>query len=108
HLGGDPSRYADLARGLGVFDTLSYGSDDRQRAARYGQESARRQLRRELPSLDAFYESLEMELRVEHVGPMTIARAAELSQRTNQFNLAPRRFTRDELEAALSVPGTEG
>jgi FkbH-like protein len=108
HLGGDPSRHADLVRGLGVFDTLSYGSDDRQRAARYGQESARRQLRRELPSLDAFYGSLEMELGVERVSPMTIARAAELSQRTNQFNLAPRRFTRDELEAALSAPGTEG
>ena len=108
HLGGDPSRHADLVRGLGVFDTLSYGDDDRQRADRYGEESARRRLRRELPTLETFYESLGMELSVEPIGPTTIARAAELTQRTNQFNLAPRRFTRDELAAALSDPGTEG
>lgn len=105
---GDPAGYGDLVRGLGVFDTLSYGEDDRQRANRYQEETARRQLRRELPTLAAYYESLGMELTAEPIGETTLARAAELTQRTNQFNLAPRRFTRDELRTVLTDRGAEG
>jgi FkbH-like protein len=108
HLAGEPAGRADLVRGLGVFDTLSYGDDDRLRAERYRQMSERREFARALPTLDAYYESLGMELRVEPVSPMTMARAADLTQRTNQFNLAPRRLTRDELGAALGQPGVEG
>src|SRR5262249_38502636 len=108
HLDGDPAVRADIVRGLGVFDTLSYGDDDRKRADRYRDESARSELRRELPTLEAYYGSLVMELRPEPIGPTTIARAADLTQRTNQFNLMPRRFSRDELAAALSKRGAEG
>jgi len=108
HLDGDPALRADVVRNLGVFDALSYGDDDRNRADRYREESARTQLRRELPTLEEYYESLGMELRVEPIGPTTIARAAELSQRTNQFNLLPRRFSRDELAVALAERSTEG
>jgi FkbH-like protein len=108
HLAGDPAGHGDRVRSLGVFDTLTYGDDDRRRAARYRDEAARRDFRRGLPTLDTYYASLEMELTVEPVGPATIGRAADLTQRTNQFNLAPRRFSRHELAAALAAPATEG
>ena len=108
HLAGDPAGRADLIRGLGLFDTLSYGDDDRERAERYRQASARRDLQRDLPTLDAYYASLAMELTVEPVSAMTLARAADLTQRTNQFNLAPQRLTRDALADTLAMPGVEG
>jgi len=108
HLDGDPAGHGDRVRGLAVFDTLTYGDEDRKRAARYRDEAARRDLQRALPTLDAYYASLDMTLSVEPIGPRTIGRAADLTQRTNQFNLAPRRFTRDELAAALAAPATEG
>ncbi len=105
HLAGDPAGYADLIRGLGVFDTLGYGDDDRERAERYRHASARRDLQRELPTLEAYYESLQMELVAESISAVTLARAADLTQRTNQFNLAPERLTRDALAAAIASPG---
>jgi FkbH-like protein len=108
HLTGDPAAYADRIRSLGVFDTLAYGDDDRERAERYRHASARHALQRDLPTLDAYYTSLQMELTVERIGAATLARAADLTQRTNQFNLAPERFTRDGLAAALAAPGVEG
>ncbi len=108
HLAGDPAGYADLIRGLGVFDTLGYGDDDRERAERYRHASARRDLQRELPTLEAYYESLQMELVAEPISAVTLARAADLTQRTNQFNLAPERLTRDALAAAIASPGVEG
>jgi len=108
HLTGDPAGYADLIRGLGVFDTLGYGDDDRERAERYRHASARRDLQRALPTLEAYYESLQMELTAEPISAVTLARAADLTQRTNQFNLAPERLTRDALAAAIASPGVEG
>ena len=107
HLAGEPAGRADLIRSLGVFDTLSYEDDDRERAERYRQSSVRRDLERELPTLEAYYASLEMELTVEPVSAMTLARAADLTQRTNQFNLAPQRLTRDALAQTLASPGVE-
>ena len=67
-----------------------------------------RQVRSKIREDHAYFESLEMELTVEPIGPTALGRAADLTQRTNQFNLAPRRFTRDELAAALAAPTTEG
>ena len=108
HLSGDPSTYADTIKSLGVFDRLSYGDEDRTRTAMYRSESRRRESQQSMASLDDFYRSLESVLDVERVGPATIARAAELTQRTNQFNLTTRRFTQDELRDYLSRPGHEG
>ena len=108
HLDGEPAYRAAAIRSLGVFDSLSYGPEDRSRGAKYRTEFDRRTLQRELPSLEDFYQSLEMALTIERVSDDTIARAADLTQRTNQFNLHPRRFTRQDLAAELAVQGVEG
>ena len=61
-----------------------------------------------MPSLEGFLESLEMQMDIEEVGPQNLPRAAELTQRTNQFNLTTRRYTQDELRDYLARPGHEG
>jgi len=48
-----------------------------------------------------------MELTIEPVTPATLARAAELTQRTNQFNLTATRYTADHLAAALAGSAAE-
>lgn len=102
HLPADVSVRADLVRGLGVFDRLSYTDDDRERAGRYQAESGRRQALATAQSIEDFYRSLDMEMQVEPVTASTLARAAELTSRTNQFNLTTRRFTADALAAHLA------
>jgi FkbH-like protein len=105
---GDPATYAETIRGLGVFDGLSFGDEDRSRTAMYRSETQRRELQQSMTSLDEFLRSLEMHLDIEPVGAETLSRAAELTQRTNQFNLTTRRFTVDELRDYLARPGQEG
>jgi FkbH-like protein len=108
HLSGDPATFSDRLKGLGVFDTLSYGDEDRARTTMYQSEAQRRDLEQSMSSIDDFLRSLEMELDVEPLGAQTLARAAELTQRTNQFNLTTHRFTPDELKSYLAAPGREG
>ncbi|MGQ0732062.1 MAG: HAD-IIIC family phosphatase [Acidobacteriota bacterium] len=107
HLEGEPAGFAPRIRQLGVFDTLSYTAEDRQRTSFYRSEAQRGALRRSVSSLDDYLASLESELTIEPVVPATAARAADLTQRTNQFNMTTRRRTKDELLSAVSLPGHE-
>ncbi len=107
HLEGESADRAGSLKRVGVFDSLSYSEEDRNRGAFYRGEVERAQLRKSVQSLDDFYRSLEMELTIQPIGAATMARAADLSQRTNQFNLTTRRYTRDELAAAIAYPGCE-
>ena len=94
HLTGDPVTYAATLRGLGA-DVLSFGHEDQMRTAMHRSEADRRVLQSRCRSLEGFLESLEMQMDIE-VGPQNLPRAAELTQRTNQFNLTTRRYTQDD------------
>lgn len=96
-LDGDPAGFAMRIRQLGVFDSLSYTAEDQRRGSFYRSEAQRGALRKTVASTDEYLASLGTELTVEAVGPPTAARAADLTQRTNQFNMTTRRRTRDEI-----------
>jgi FkbH-like protein len=105
---GEPAGRAALLAGLGVFDSLGFSDEDRRRGALYRTEAQRTRLKRSAPSLDEYLRSLEMRLFIEPITPQNIARIAELTQRTNQFNLTTPRHSRDSLVAFLEHEGREG
>jgi FkbH-like protein len=108
HLDGERALFAARIRALGVFDSLSYTDEDRQRGALYRDEARRTSLRHAVASLAEYYASLSMQLTIEPVTRSNVLRAADLTQRTNQFNLTTRRFTADALLEALRAPGRQG
>lgn len=107
-LAGDPSGYGPWLRQSGLFDSLGFTEEDRQRTQLYRDESRRTQHRESMASLDEYLRSLEMVLIVEPVGAATVDRAADLSQRTNQFNMTTRRRTAQELSALCASAGYHG
>ncbi len=94
-----PAEYRDLLLEGGWFDTLTIQAEDRERGAMYRAEAARRELRHESADLTEYYRSLEMVLTVRFAEPGTIARVAQLTQKTNQFNLTTRRYSDAEIAA---------
>ena len=104
-LSSEPAGYGNWLRMSGAFDSLSYNDEDRHRGALYRGEAARAQHRQAVGSLEEYLVSLDMELRFEPVGPSTLARAADLTQRTNQFNMSTRRMTVDEVREWTAAPG---
>lgn len=81
----------------GWFETLSVSKEDRLRAESYRADAERRQLRETSVDLDSYLASLEMTLTIAHNEEVDIARAAQLCQRTNQFNLTTRRHREDDI-----------
>jgi FkbH-like protein len=94
-----PERFATTLAEEGLFDVLQFSKEDRNRARLYKQRAAAENLRGKTPNLEDFYRSLEMEIIIEPVNAGSLARAAQLTQKTNQLNLTTRRYTEADIDA---------
>ncbi|HXM43434.1 MAG TPA: HAD-IIIC family phosphatase [Bryobacteraceae bacterium] len=101
---GDPAEYKFALLGLAVqaFPKLRLTEEDRSRTAMYSAQAARRTLEAQTCSLEDYYRSLQMVARIGRADAFTVPRIAQLTQKTNQFNLTARRYTEAEL-AALAM-----
>jgi FkbH-like protein len=96
-LGGDPSSYATQLTEPGFFDSLAYSDDDRTRADLYTVERQRSLERESAATLEEYLADLQMVARIGPPGPTEIPRVAQLTQKTNQFNLTTVRYTEGEI-----------
>jgi FkbH-like protein len=92
-----------LLRHVWAFDHFRVTEEDRRRSAMYQEAMARDSARRSSDSLEAFLASLGLEVECESLTEDHLARAAQLTQRTNQFNTTPTRRTESELAKWLST-----
>ena len=100
----DPADYLEYLYTLNLFETVSFSNEDAERTKHYQAELERNTVKQEYVDEAAFLASLDMVCRVEPFNRFNIPRVAQLSQRSNQFNLRTTRFTGAELERlALSA-----
>lgn len=96
----DPEQYARALREWPVFERLTLSAEDRQRGQFYAQDRQRAELEQTSSgNLEDFYRSLQQEAEMGVVTPATLARVAQLTQKTNQFNMTTRRYTEQEITA---------
>lgn len=95
----DPSEYLLYLRQLNLFETASFTEEDGARTQQYQEEAMRTTLQKSFTSENDFLESLDMECEVKAFDAFTIPRIAQLSQRSNQFNLRTVRYTDAEVTA---------
>jgi FkbH-like protein len=82
----------------GFFDGLSVSTEDLRRAELYQQRDQAEELRVKSASLEDFYRRLEMEVTFRSLHEeSTAARAAQLTQKTNQFNVTTIRYAEADL-----------
>jgi FkbH-like protein len=105
----DPVDYkaALLEIGVRYFPKLGITAEDRKRGEVYQAQAARRQLASSGTTLEDFYRALEMRVRIGRADAFTIPRIAQLTQKTNQFNLTTRRYTEAEIRVARDDEHTE-
>lgn len=87
-----PEEHAQLLRRTQPFAAVVVTSEDRIRTQAYRQERERKSLRSSLVDLNSYRASLETRLVARVANPGDLERVAQLSQRTNQFNLVPDRM----------------
>lgn len=100
----DPVDYLPYLQSLNLFETVSYTAEDGQRTALYQQEAERASYQRIYKNEADYLTSLGMTAEIKSLDAFTVPRAAQLSQRSNQFNLRTVRYTEAEVTALSSSP----
>lgn len=93
----DPSDYLEYLYSLNLFETASYSENDKDRTKQYQIEAQRVSLKKAFTNEADFLKSLNMISEVYNFNKFNIPRVAQLSQRSNQFNLRTIRYTESEI-----------
>jgi FkbH-like protein len=88
---------AQFTKHLWVCDRLRLTETDRQRAESYARTQEFGKALAQAQSLADFYDNLELQVQVRGVEAADFARASQLTQRTNQFNLTTIRRSEADL-----------
>lgn len=100
----DPALYLSYLQELNLFETISFSDADQARTQQYQEEMLRSQTATQFPSYEDYLQSLDM---VAHAAPFDVLhtpRIAQLTQRSNQFNLRTRRYTEADVKRLAGDP----
>ncbi len=95
----DPAEYLEYLYSLNLFETASYSNLDKDRTKQYQVEAQRVSLSKTFTNEADFLKSLNMVSVVSGFTKFNTPRVAQLSQRSNQFNLRTVRYTDADIEA---------
>ncbi|MEW7291815.1 HAD-IIIC family phosphatase [Aquimarina sp. 2304DJ70-9] len=98
----DPALYVPYLTSLNLFETASYSDNDKDRTAQYQQEAERKKLISSVTNMDDYLKSLEMQGEIESFTEKDVSRIAQLTQRSNQFNLRTKRYTENDITAFMT------
>lgn len=100
----DPSEYLPYLKSLNLFETASFSSEDAGRTKQYQEEAARTSLQQQFASYEEYLKSLSMKAQCKPFDSFHYPRIAQLSQRSNQFNVRTIRYTEADVEALANDP----
>lgn len=99
----DPALFADLLAEC-ELDALQFTREDALRTEMLRADRQRDTLQQQNPSLEDFLRELRIEVTLQPLVPALLERAAQLCQRTNQFNLTSVRHSLDDLRRIAASP----
>jgi FkbH-like protein len=102
-----PARAVDIPTCLDSvarLEVLQFTAEDRRRTEMYVQERKRREMAEAHTDVESYLKSLDMRMAVGVDDAGQVARIAQLTQKTNQFNLTTRRYTEAEVRAFVDSP----
>lgn len=102
----DPADYLEFLYTLNLFETVSYSSADTERTKQYQVEAKRASLHTSFLNEHDFLKNLKMVSVVEPFNAFNTPRVAQLSQRSNQFNLRTIRYTEADIQSVIEDPAT--
>lgn len=84
------------------FKVYSVTEEDKAKTAQYRANAQRKASQRTFADFDDFLRSLEMRLSIIEANEYNIPRIAQMTQKTNQFNLTTKRYTDSEIKAMVA------
>ncbi len=104
-LPAEPMGFAEAVRKCPVLERLTVSVEDTERSRYYAEQRVRAAAMGGASSVEDFYRSLQQEVEIAPVNTGTMARAAQLTQKTNQFNVTTKRYTEQRLTELADTAG---
>jgi FkbH-like protein len=101
-VGNEVARFIPILDAARYFEPVALGKEDLARARLYEENAQRAQLEQKFANYGEYLDSLEMVAEIDSFTPTYMERIAQLTNKTNQFNLTTQRYTLAEIEATVS------
>jgi len=88
----------------GFFEITTLSGDDLKRNEMYQENAKRQQLQASFSNYEDYLKSLEMKGEIKSFVPMYMSRIAQLTNKSNQFNLTTKRYSQSEIEEVAEDP----
>ncbi len=89
----------------GYFEAVTLSKEDREKTALYRQNAQRAAAQASFADYGAYLDSLEMTAAIRPFEPMAVARVAQLTNKSNQFNLTTLRCSEEDIRAMAGNAG---
>ncbi len=93
-------RYIEVLDHSGFFEVTNFSKDDFNKTEMYKENAKRSQLQKSFTNYDDYLKSLNMKAEIGGFTSIYMARIAQLTNKSNQFNLTTKRYTQAEIEEA--------
>lgn len=100
----DPADYLEYLYSLNLFETVSYSEEDALRTKLYQLDALRTTAQSQFTNEEDYLDSLKMQSVVAPFNTFNIPRVAQLSQRSNQFNLRTVRYAEADIRRIAEDP----
>ena len=91
--------YVQIIDKSGFFEITSFSEEDTKRLGMYQDDIRRNSLRESFSEYNEYLKSLEMKAEIDSFISAYISRIAQLTNKSNQFNLTTKRYSQKDIEA---------
>lgn len=97
-----PEHYIRILDHSGFFEATAISEDDKKRNEMYMANKKRTELEQSFADYSDYLKSLEMEAVIAPFEKIYMPRIAQLTNKSNQFNLTTKRYTQDDIEKTVA------
>ncbi|WP_017752667.1 HAD-IIIC family phosphatase [Clostridium tyrobutyricum] len=99
----DPSKYVNIFMDIASkFNVLYLTEEDKHKGSMYAQNRKREEFKSEFSDIDEYLEDLNITVNIKEDDILSISRIAQLTQKTNQFNLTTYRYSKTDIKRFLN------
>ena len=97
----DPAQYVNDLFAVNQFNTLTITEEDLGKGRMYAEQRQRSESAQSATDITEYLKGLDMVVTIEEANSFTIPRIAQLTQKTNQFNMTTRRYYEQDIKTFL-------
>ena len=97
-----PENYINIIDKSGFFEVVSLSKDDLKKTEMYKENAKRNEMMSSFTNYDDYLKLLKMKATIKPFENIYMSRIAQLTNKSNQFNLTTHRYTQSEIEEVAS------